>query len=149
MTNSTLSPFQFDFSSVSIGGNEIDSFSYNVPLAATITAVAYKNLAKKDSGEENIKLVITQDVFEGDKVAQYDTIISAKQAYLLKSYMVACGVDANALSNQVLDEDGLKSELEGKTLIISFETREWQGRTFRNVKKIAPYVDATESDMPF
>ena len=145
----TFSPFAFSFSSVSIDGNEIDSFPYNEALAATITKVAYKNLAKKDSSEEKIRLIISQTVYWGDKEAGYDTIISPNQAYLLKSYMVAVGVDANALTDQVLDEEGLTSELVGKSLTLTFQEREWQGKSFRNVGKIAAYVDSTTDGAPF
>lgn len=154
MTQFANAGFSFDFAAVSVDENPIENFPYDTPLAAEITKVEYKNLAKKDSGEEKIRLIITQNVHFNGEVGRYETIISPNQAYILKQYLVAVGVNANELSGQSLDGDALASVLVGNALMLVTTQREWNGRQFRNFKSAKAYDTTTpelntDEDMPF
>lgn len=139
MTTFSNAAFSFDFNSVSVNDNPIDTFPFDVPLAAIITGVAYKNLAKKDSGEEKIRLVITQDVYHNSETGSFDTILSEKQAYILKQYLVAVGVDTSAWSGHALDEDALQHALVGRTVSLTMQEREWNGKMYRNFKRVQEF----------
>lgn len=141
MTQNNLAnaSFAFDFNAVSVSDNPIDSFPFDTPLAAIITGVAYRNLAKKGSGEEKIRLVVTQKVYHDNQEGTYDTIISPNQGYLLKQYLVAVGVDANALSNQSLDQEGLESALKDNAITITFTENEYNGKKYRSVRRVTEY----------
>lgn len=154
MTQFANTGFSFDFAAVTVDENPIETFPFDTPLAAEITKVEYKNLAKKDSGEEKIRLIITQNVHFNGEVGRYETIISDKQAYILKQYLIAAGVNANDLSGQPLDGDSLSSALVGTALMLTTTEREWNGRMFRNFKSAKPYDTTTpelepEADLPF
>lgn len=150
MTTNFASGFSFDFNAVSVNDNPIDEFPFDAPLAAVISDVRYKNLAKKDSGEEKIRLVITQKVYHDNKEGSFDTIISPNQAYILKQYLVAVGVDANDLSGQPLDEDGLRGLLMDRSVTLTMQEREWDGKKYRNFKKVSEYGgEAVSDDIPF
>lgn len=151
MTNASVNTtFSFDFSAVSVNDNPIDTFPNDVPLAAVISGVAYKNLAKKDSGEEKIRLVITQDVYYNNEKGSFDTIISEKQAYILKQYLVAAGVDTAQWSGHALDEESLQGALLGRSVSLTTQEREWNGKTYRNFKTVKEYEGDTPSDdLPF
>lgn len=146
-------PFKFDFSKIQVSDNPIQDAPRNVPLPATIKNVEYKDLAKKGSGESKPRLIITQEVMFDDKVGRFETIISPNQGYILKGYLLAVDVDADALSGQPMDEEGLQSTLVGSSVALTLEDREWNGKTFLNFKRVASYdnavVDDNEQDLPF
>ena len=142
--------FAFDFNSVSVNDNPIDTFPLDTPLAAIITDVRYKNLAKKDSGEEKIRLVITQKVYHNNEEGTFETIISDKQAYILKQYLMVAGVDANTLSGQQLDEESLRDTLKDTAFMLTMSENQWNGKTYRNFKRATEYTGAElPSDLPF
>ena len=142
------SGFSFDFNKVSVNDNPIDEFPFDQPLDAVITWVGYKNLARKGSNEEKIRLIISQDVYYNGKVGKFETIISEQQGYILKQYLIAAGVDADGLSGQLLDEDGLSGLLVGRSVSLTMTEREWNGKKYRNFKRVTEYRGEPVNDDP-
>lgn len=148
MTMKMPNAFSFNFAEISVSDNPINDAPRNVPLPSVIKKVEYRNLAKKGSGEEKVRLVITQEVSWDDQKGRFETIISEKQGYILKSYFSAIGMDADALTNQALDEEGLSETFVGKPVSLTLEDREWQGKSYLNFKRVTKYEDSVVEDAP-
>lgn len=129
--------FSFDFSTITVGDNPVNDFPVDVPLPARITGVEYRDMnAKKQTTEKKIRLVISQQVWFGQESGTYETYISEKQGYLLKAYLGAVGIGTKGLDNQPLDAESLAEVLVGHGISITFQDREWEGKSFRNVKRV-------------